>query len=132
SVRCPSNDCGPRVRSRDVTYESGRIESTHLFTDSFRAYADGSSGFGFNGELLEEGMATTYSGASLRQLVVDTYFNSFRQQGKKARPRIRRTIPRIKDIAAGATQPSRTEEHGLTVYTAQNDQRGGSYLNPCA
>lgn len=29
-------------------------------------------------------------------------------------------------------QKTKTEEHGLTVYRAVDDRRGGSYLNPCA
>ena len=41
-------------------------------------------------------------------------------------------ILRPRSLFSIAPQKTTTEEHGITVYIEQKDQRGGSYLNPCA
>src|SRR5207244_8431395 len=48
------------------------------------------------------------------------------EQKRKREEKIRR------DARKGNNEDETTEVHGLTVYVAQSDQRGGSYLNPCA
>lgn len=50
---------------------------------------------------------------------------------KPPKKKTKAEIEKAKQQNAGVGKDE-TEEHGLTVYLAQPDQRGGSYLNPCA
>ena len=63
AVQCPNNDCGPRVVTVSITYQSGRRESQSGLTNPFSAYADGRSGFMFGGMLIPPGgLNVTFTG----------------------------------------------------------------------
>jgi len=108
--RCPDNDCGPRTVWVDIKGDDLRLAlgltSGGTFTDPFTAYADGSSGFGFQGGLLPpEGISMTFTGSQVMAALVDFFSMSMQQKPGKRRRKSKRTQPSNVGFAGDSANP---------------------------
>jgi YD repeat-containing protein len=62
AVQCPNNDCGPRTVTLRIRYLDGGRQTISGLTTGFRAYSDGSSGFGLGGLLLSDNYTGGFRG----------------------------------------------------------------------
>ena len=145
AAACPSNDCGSRVLSVDITLTGGRHVGGSAFTDPFSAYADGSSGFGVLGSgpygfLLPEGFHASFSGQEAHEAVTSFFLGAMtsyllRPQGKKKGRRRRVQRPDNGGLAGDSADVFKhiTIERFSDVRTAQiKAQLGRLFTAQCA
>lgn len=121
---CPGGDCSPRRVDIDIRFNGGTTLHYAGLVDAF---------------LFPEGYDHTFPGEAARaaagvfNLGTD-WFRNFTEvvlNAVLAGIKSEEEDKPLKNHSVAQQNPTK-EEHGETVYVAQQDPRGGSYLSPCA